>query len=306
MSNLWDRALGPDHPLAEVSSASRRPFKLFVSFLPAIAVATISAALLTKTVAAANETRDETPSFESRFWEQHRVEQALQSSPQLKVNQEVLQARRNQDEVFPLGVTVAGSADEATVVVKGLATGSSLTVGAPLGTNSWRMAAADLHNALVRPPKGFVGQMDVVVELRLADATLLDYKSRRLLWTASGPKQLTGRPIRQLERREIDDLIRRGNEFIIGGDLASARLVLQRAAEAGDPKAALLLAGTYDPIALERVGIQAFARDIIQGFAPDVNLALTWYMRAKELGSAEAMRRLEILIGRDHRAAPEE
>ena len=82
----------------------------------------------------------------------------------------------------------------------------------------------------------------------------------------------------------------RGEDFIATGDLASARLVLQRAAEGGDPRAALTLAGTYDPIVLEKLGIQ--------GFASDIATARTWYERAKEFGSAEAMRRLEMLASR--------
>jgi len=72
------------------------------------------------------------------------------------------------------------------------------------------------------------------------------------------PSVETGPPIRQLDQDEVADLVRRGTDFINRGDLASARLVLQRAAEAGDPQAALLLAGTYDPILLEKVGIQGF------------------------------------------------
>src|SRR5262249_37155929 len=67
--------------------------------------------------------------------------------------------------------------------------------------------------------------------------------------------------VRQLEREEIADLMRRGEAFIATGDFASARLVLQRAAEGGDPRAALTLAGTYDPIVLEKLGIQGFASD---------------------------------------------
>ena len=97
-------------------------------------------------------------------------------------------------------------------------------------------------------------------------------------------------PIRRLDRDEVADLMRRGEAFIASGDLASARLVLQRAAEAGDPRAALTLAGTYDPIVLEKLGIQGFASDIVA--------ARTWYERAKEFGSAEAMRRLEMLASR--------
>jgi hypothetical protein len=103
----------------------------------------------------------------------------------------------------------------------------------------------------------------------------------------SAPAAAKSFPIRQLEREEIADLMRRGEEFIATGDLASARLVLQRAAEGGDPRAALTLAGTYDPIVLERLGIQ--------GFASDIAAARSWYERAKEFGSAEAMRRLEML-----------
>jgi hypothetical protein len=97
-------------------------------------------------------------------------------------------------------------------------------------------------------------------------------------------------PLRQLDREEIADLMRRGEDFIATGDLASARLVLQRAAEGGDPRAALTLAGTYDPIVLEKLGIQ--------GSASDIAAARTWYERAKEFGSAEAMRRLEMLASR--------
>ena len=103
---------------------------------------------------------------------------------------------------------------------------------------------------------------------------------------------------RHLDREEIADLIGRGEKFIKAGDLASARLVLQRAAEAGDQRAALMLAGTFDPIVLEKIGIQGFAPDIIQGFAPDIALARTWYERAKELGSREAVRRLQMLASR--------
>src|SRR6266702_3573539 len=107
--------------------------------------------------------------------------------------------------------------------------------------------------------------------------------------------KIAERPIRQLDREEIAGLIGRGEKFIKTGDLASARLVLQRAAEAGDQRAALMLAGTFDPIVLEKIGIQGFAPDIIRGFAPDIALARTWYERAKEFGSREAVRRLQML-----------
>ena len=61
---------------------------------------------------------------------------------------------------------------------------------------------------------------------------------------------------RQMDRDELAFLVRRGESFIISGDLAAARLMLQRAAEAGDVHAALALAGTFDPNTIQKLGIQ--------------------------------------------------
>jgi hypothetical protein len=88
---------------------------------------------------------------------------------------------------------------------------------------------------------------------------------------------------RQLERDEVVLLVKRGEDFITSGDLSSARLVLQRAAEAGDMHASLALAGTFDPNLLAK------------GFAADVVMSRFWYERAKQFGSTEAPQRLEQL-----------
>src|SRR5262249_57792729 len=129
----------------------------------------------------------------------------------------------------------------------------------------WQLAAADLDKALVRPPQAFIGPMDIVLELRLADNTLLDRKPMRLEWVAVGPKQSTGYPIRQLDPQEIANLIKRGEQFIVTADLASARLVLQRAAEAGDPHTALMLAGGHNPIVVEKKGGRGVGPEIFRG-----------------------------------------
>jgi hypothetical protein len=81
--------------------------------------------------------------------------------------------------------------------------------------------------------------------------------------------------------------VKRGEDFTAAGDFASARLVFQRAAEAGDAKAALMLAETYDPNMLGRLRAE--------GVAPDTAMARLWYEKAKALGSPEAQRRLERL-----------
>src|SRR5215211_5970272 len=96
--------------------------------------------------------------------------------------------------------------------------------------------------------------------------------------------------IRHLDPSEIASSLRRADDLIASGDLAAARLVLRRAANAGDARAAMTLAGTYDPAILEKLGVH--------GFVPDVAMARVWYEKAKKFGSAEAPQRLELLASK--------
>ena len=82
-------------------------------------------------------------------------------------------------------------------------------------------------------------------------------------------------------------MLARADGFIKSGDLSSARLLLRRAAEAGDVRAAFTLAGTFDPNVLKALGV----RD----GAPDLPQARLWYERAAQLGSPDAQRRLQQL-----------
>jgi len=91
----------------------------------------------------------------------------------------------------------------------------------------------------------------------------------------------------QLDREQIAILVERGKHLIASGDLAAARVVLRRAAESKDASAALALGSTYDPVIL---------RDLkVAGFAPDIENARDWYEKAREFGSEEAQRRIQIL-----------
>jgi TPR repeat protein len=76
----------------------------------------------------------------------------------------------------------------------------------------------------------------------------------------------------------------RARSLIGIGDIAAARLLLERAANAKDATAALLLAQTYDLAVLGT----SDARSVIA----DVDLARDWYQRAASLGSMEARQRL--------------
>jgi hypothetical protein len=99
-----------------------------------------------------------------------------------------------------------------------------------------------------------------------------------------------GDAIQQLDPSEIASSLKRADDLIASGDLAAARLVLRRAANAGDARAAMTLGGTYDPVILEKLGVH--------GFVPDVAMARVWYEKAKKFGSAEAPQRLELLASK--------
>ena len=69
------------------------------------------------------------------------------------------------------------------------------------------------------------------------------------------------------------------------GDITSARLFYERAAEAGSGRGALQLGATFDPVILGYVRARS-------GFA-DPAQALSWYRRASDLGMVEAEQRIK-------------
>lgn len=89
---------------------------------------------------------------------------------------------------------------------------------------------------------------------------------------------------RRLDPGELAALLKRAQGLIDVGDFASARLLLERAANAHEAKAAFILAQTYDPAVLGA----ADARSI----AADPEAARLWYQKAAEFGSQEAQQRL--------------
>ena len=99
-----------------------------------------------------------------------------------------------------------------------------------------------------------------------------------------GVTQANNRRALRLDSDEIEILLKRSQGFIGDGDLAAARLLLRRAAEAGSAEAALTLGTTYDPVVLRRLGAI--------GTAADTAKARQWYQRAAELGSTAASQQL--------------
>ena len=236
----------------------------------------------------------------------------------------VQSSRAMSGEPVPLGLALQGPAEGAVVIITGLVPGMELSTGGAVGADAWQVPATDLSDAWISPPESFVGSTDLVAELRWPDNKIADRQTIHVEWvppvspappqrqldreeiTAAPPispssaqRQLDREEItatlpispapaqRQLDREEITVLLDRGKHLIANGDLAAARLVLQRAADANDAEAALALAATYDPIVLRELKVY--------GFTADPAMARAWYQRARELGSAAALQRLEML-----------
>jgi hypothetical protein len=82
----------------------------------------------------------------------------------------------------------------------------------------------------------------------------------------------------RLPDRQLAELLARGDEFLRSGDIASARLFYERAADAGDGQAALRMGATFDPTFLASAGLRNLRGDLAN--------ARLWYHRALGLGGA--------------------
>lgn len=85
----------------------------------------------------------------------------------------------------------------------------------------------------------------------------------------------------RLPGAEIAELLARGDTFLRMGDVTSARLFYERAADAGDGQAAMRMGATFDPTFLGRAGLR--------GTRGDPAAANSWYRHALELSAAESL-----------------
>lgn len=89
------------------------------------------------------------------------------------------------------------------------------------------------------------------------------------------------------DRERAVKLLNRGEAEFTSGEVAGARLLYQRAADAGLPEAAMAMGMTFDPTELARRGVK--------GMQGDVAAARKWYTRAHELGAPGAAERISRL-----------
>jgi hypothetical protein len=93
---------------------------------------------------------------------------------------------------------------------------------------------------------------------------------------------------------EIAGLLAHGDWLLATGDITAARLLYERAADAGEARAAVRLGESFDPVYLDG--------SRLRGLQGDQDMAVFWYRHARDLGAtgvASRLKKLEAKQGRN-------
>ena len=143
---------------------------------------------------------------------------------------------------------------------------AKLTFGSPLSPSNW--------------PKS---------EVAATPAKALEATS-----TAASPAPRNQPTVPTYSAAEIAGFLARGDWLFATGDIASARLLYERAADAGEARAAVRLGESFDPVYL--------GDSHLRGLPGDRDMAVFWYRHARDLGAigvASRLKKLEAKEGRN-------
>ena len=209
------------------------------------------------------------------------------------------------------------------VRIRGLPPTVALSDGHSIAPGSWAVPIAALPNLKITLPAVAAGNSEISVTLVGSDGSVLSEAKSILTIAAASPadsrtQQRSGPPpisilragapeatpgkteragasippdgqqkLTSEQRERAIRLVKRGDEQLTEGGVAQARLLYERAAEAGLAQGAMSLAATYDAAELGRLDVR--------GLQPDRAMAQRWYERARQLGATEAEQRLRRL-----------
>ena len=165
------------------------------------------------------------------------------------------------DTPIPLAVQAKLSSEQrarAFLHVEGLPREVKLSPGRLVAPDLWVVPVSELSRLTVSVPPG-MHDVEITFRLMVEASSGVAAQSRQ----KSQPKAATAK------------LVAQGERLMEGGNIGSARRFLQRAAEAGDGKAALLLSRSYEADELRRLKVR--------GLHPDAEQATRWKQMAEAL-----------------------
>jgi hypothetical protein len=196
--------------------------------------------------------------------------------------------------------------------VRGLPPMVSLSEGYVTAPGAWSVPIYALSSLQMVVPAGVTGRADLTISLVSEDGALLA-QAQTVLTVQPPPEPPRSPPPREAaaepsrpaaavapppprapllspaDREAAERFVARGEREAEQGNIAAARQFYLRAAQLGLARGALMLAATYDPRELARMGAR--------GVQPNIAEARKWYERARELGAPEAEERLARLGG---------
>jgi hypothetical protein len=199
--------------------------------------------------------------------------------------------------------------------IDGLPALASLSDGHATGPGAWRVPVAALATLKIIAPTG--ARTEVAIALTTPDGAVLTRAQSVLVALAAshvgsdpakpalrGPA--AAQPVVSRDfaaslfdldaRRRAQNLVRKGDDSMSEGNVATARAFYERAARMGWSQAAIALAATYDPN-------EAPHRWAALGLAADPDAARAWYAKARDLAHAEATE-IDFYLKRLGSAAP--
>jgi hypothetical protein len=230
---------------------------------------------------------------------------------------------------LPIQIGPADAIPQQTFLrIRGLPATATLSEGHSIAAGSWAIPLSGLARLKILTPVGASGRNEITISLVAIDGKVLSEAKATLLVapatviaggireqgtaqpgtnTASlGPPAVAATPGSRVpqqemrpsvppgpqlspeEREQALRLMKRGDENMVVGNITVARLFYQKAAELGWGQGAFALASTFDPNELARW-------NVVGGVQPDREAALKWYEKARELGTPEAVERLQRL-----------
>ena len=222
----------------------------------------------------------------------------------------------------PLAITV-GPAEavppRSFIRLHGLPPMAAVSDGYSIAAGAWAVALDALPDLKIILPAGASGRSVIVITLVTIDGTVLAEAKSLLTVTAPRQQQTQGDApatpsaasvlhsdtriqISPLSRspaspsgnttappdwERAQRLMQKGDQELENGNVSTARLFYEYAADAGFAQAAMALAATFDESELAKLKVR--------GIAPDAKEARRWYERARQLGAAEAEQRMRRL-----------
>lgn len=169
-----------------------------------------------------------------------------------------------------------------SVLLVGVPRGARLSRGTSLMFDTWQVPVQDISQAELTLAEGIAREIPIEVELRRPDGLAVG-RHTLLLKTPGNPTVLgltqetfARASMAVAKNSHARALTLRAERLIDSGDPLSARVLLEKAADAGAPLAAWMLALTYDPTPAAGLGVPIDATD--------AELAHRHYGRAAELG----------------------